>query len=211
MVPAEPPVAKLNFLEMIYWFPVAGVSRQPQRQYHLGGVLNDARGAQRERSDGDPFGGRSSAFASAILTASAQFDRHFLYGEFGFDGGDLQTFNRVRVVKFANAPAAVTNGEHRSSLVVRMAAGHKRVQAFEAVRQSVLDQPVERPVNCWWCRKTLVLQMTDDFVGAERPADIAERIHDQLILVGRAAPLCWLAGHLNDPVGRGIRGDGSRC
>jgi hypothetical protein len=80
-------------------------------------------------------------------------------------------------------------------MMVRMVAGNERIEAFKAVRKTVVDQALQSPVDRRRRADTFAADLLDKFVGADRAADAAKRLDDNFILIGCASALGRLSDH----------------
>ncbi|MNT04112.1 hypothetical protein D3C72_1386770 [compost metagenome] len=78
------------------------------------------------------------------------------------------------IVKLRHLPAGFADGESDSPMVVRaalrlrMSAGNKGVEALKPVHETKFHQLFQRPINLQRRAKTIVPQLVEDHIGAER-------------------------------------------
>lgn len=105
---------------------------------------------------------------------AANFNRGLFRLELAVLHPALQAVVDFMIVEFRHLPAGFADGESHRAMVVRaalslrMGAGDKGVEALKPVYETKLHQLFQRPVNLQRRTKTLIPQLVEDHIGAER-------------------------------------------
>jgi hypothetical protein len=105
----------------------------------------------------------------AALTQAAHFDRGMLDTEAEFNSARFHRTEYTLGVHLLGVAAALAHQEQRSVWTLRVDAGKIGVAAGKAVHQTLLQQEIQRTVNCRWrCRTTAVAQFVEQLIGTDR-------------------------------------------
>lgn len=125
----------------------------------------------------------------AVLTKPLDLDRRLLrlevagFGEVGKAG-----FDRV-VVELDHLAAAFADGKGCQAVavavLVRVGAGDEGVDAFQPVHDAEFEQLFERAIDLQRRAKTVIAQLVEDRVGAERAFGVGKRVEDQGLVLGQ--------------------------
>ncbi len=70
-------------------------------------------------------------------------------------------------------------------MALRMRAGNEGIEAFEAMDQPVVEQLFKRTIDLQWRAETVVAQLIEDRVGAERAFRLGQHVENQCLIAGQ--------------------------
>lgn len=92
-----------------------------------------------------------------------------------------------RIGKLCHLTALLANRKSNQSVLValRMSTGNKSVEAFKAMHHAKFEQLFERPIDLQRRTETVVTELIEDRIGAERTIRLGQHVENERLIAGQ--------------------------